>query len=1078
VKRHLGETGPSKPSGLFLMAGLVVLVACGGADGVEDGVPGGAVRVVDLVEEDRETTLESVPADRDRGFDPLVTPSASGVDLVRLREVVDSLVDPVECPQVEDVESLEDVVEVLRLVDGCLVLEYVVLGGRSVEEVAAGYKTDSGVLAIARPLLIAVDSNHLDDPEAVNQWHLVALEAEKLWAGWPPGAEVRVAVIDTGVDGAHHDLDDNLVMWGDDANLRDGNGHGTHVAGIIAAEAGNGIGGAGVAPEASLISIRFGEFQPNVGVAGPDQRSFRTLAGTIAEARRSGARVVNMSIHMQEDSGLRADALPDWCGEESALYCGDPAAWQLRVGQAEGVIFVASAGNCGPSKVANCKYVDQIQWPAAYEGVIGVGSVDLHDLPSPFSTAGPHVDIAAPGQDIVSNLPGNGFGIFRWNRDRTGISSGTSMAAPVVSAVIAHLIARFPDATYQEITDALYQTARNVDLFGNPLSGRTNELGWGIIQPLDAIQHLHNSRTPPTTAPATTTPATTTPTAAPTTTAALTTTTTVAPTAEGFVSVVASEPHAETGDESAEANAAGFAEVSAGSGHSCGIRTDNTAACWGKNWSGEADAPSGMFISVSAGHDHSCGLRTDNTAICWGSNEHDQAYAPSGTFISVSAGTSHSCGLRTDNTAICWGDIWAGRADAPSGTFISVSAGGSHSCGIRTDNTAICWGSNEYGQAYAPSGTFISVSAGGWHSCGIRTDNTAICWGANFFGKADAPSGVFISVSAGSVHSCGIRTDNTTVCWGSNEYGQAYAPSGTFISVSAGTDHSCGIRTDNTAICWGSNEYGPADAPSGTFTTVSAGGLHSCGLRTDNTAICWGNSTAGQAYAPSGTFISVSAGEGHSCGIRTDNTAICWGRSWHWYGTADVPSGAFISVTAGTDHSCGIRTDNTAICWGNNSDGKADAPSGTFTTVSAGDGHSCGIRTDNTAICWGNNGSGQVDAPSGAFTTVSAGTSYSCGIRTDNTAICWGNNSDGKADAPSGTFTTVSAGRRHSCGIRTDNTAICWGDNQYGKADAPSETFISVSAGEGHSCGIRTDNTAICWRPERLPEGVTWQTQT
>ena len=507
------------------MAGLVVLVACGGSGGVEDGVSGGGVRVVDLVEEDRETTLDSVSADRDRGFDPLVTPSASGVDLVRLREVVDSLVDPVGCPQVEDVESLEDVVEVLRLVDGCLVLEYVVLDGRSVQEVAAGYETDSGVLAIARPLLIAVDSNHLDDPEAVNQLHLVALEAEKLWAGWPPGAEVRVAVIDTGVDGAHHDLDDNLVMWGDDANLRDGNGHGSHVAGIIAAEAGNGIGGAGVAPEASLISIRFSEFEPAVGVAGPDQQSFRTLAGTIAEARRSGARVVNMSIHMQEDSGWRADALPDWCGEQSALYCGDPAAWQLRAGQAEGMIFVASAGNCGPNKVANCKYVDQIQWPAAYEGVIGVGSVDLHDLRSLFSTAAPHVDIAAPGQHIVSTLPGNGFGIFRWNRDRTGTTSGTSMAAPMVTAVIAHLLARFPDATYEEITDALYQTARHVDLFGNPLTiTRSNELGWGVVQPLDAIQHLHNSRTPVTTAPATTTAVTTTTTAVPTTTAAPATT--------------------------------------------------------------------------------------------------------------------------------------------------------------------------------------------------------------------------------------------------------------------------------------------------------------------------------------------------------------------------------------------------------------------------------------------------------------------------------------------------------------------------------------------------------------------------
>ena len=66
-------------------------------------------------------------------------------------------------------------------------------------------------------------------------------------------------------------------------------------------------------------------------------------------------------------------------------------------------------------------------------------------------------------------------------------------------------------------------------------------------------------------------------------------------------------------------------------------------------------APAGL-AAVSAGYWHSCGMRTDNTAVCWGYNEESRADAPSGTFITVSAGYSHSCGIRTDNTAVCWGD--------------------------------------------------------------------------------------------------------------------------------------------------------------------------------------------------------------------------------------------------------------------------------------------------------------------------------------------------------------------------------------------------------------------------------------
>ena len=69
----------------------------------------------------------------------------------------------------------------------------------------------------------------------------------------------------------------------------------------------------------------------------------------------------------------------------------------------------------------------------------------------------------------------------------------------------------------------------------------------------------------------------------------------------------------------------------------------------------QSDAPAGSFISVSAGSLHSCGVRTDGTAVCWGSNGDGQPAAPSGSFISVSAGSLHSCGVRSDATAVCWG---------------------------------------------------------------------------------------------------------------------------------------------------------------------------------------------------------------------------------------------------------------------------------------------------------------------------------------------------------------------------------------------------------------------------------------
>ena len=285
----------------------------------------------------------------------------------------------------------------------------------------------------------------------------------------------------------------------------------------------------------------------------------------------------------------------------------------------------------------------------------------------------------------------------------------------------------------------------------------------------------------------------------------------------------------------------GFTAVSAGNRHACGVRADNTVECWGDNLNGQSGVasssattgraclvgqtgdricqgnfhpPAGQFISVSAGSFHSCGVRTDNTVHCWGADDSGQSSAPSGQFISVSAGGGHSCGVRTDNTVHCWGADDSGQSSAPSGQFISVSTGINISCGVRADNTVHCWGAYLEGSTSAPSGQFISVSTAGYHSCGVRTDNTVHCWGDNFEGSTSAPSGQFISVSAGINNSCGVRADNTVQCWGHDHLGQSSAPSGAFISVSTGSSFACGVRLDNTIECWGSDRLGKATPPS------------------------------------------------------------------------------------------------------------------------------------------------------------------------------------------------------------------------------------------------------------------------
>ncbi|MDE0498532.1 MAG: leucine-rich repeat domain-containing protein [Acidimicrobiaceae bacterium] len=510
----------------------------------------------------------------------------------------------------------------------------------------------------------------------------------------------------------------------------------------------------------------------------------------------------------------------------------------------------------------------------------------------------------------------------------------------------------------------------------------------------------------------------------------------------------------------------GFVSVSAGYGHTCGVKSGGAVVCWGDDVAGESDAPSGSFTAVSAGGSHSCGLKTDGTAACWGDDTHGQSAAPTGSFSAVSAGGSHSCGVKTDGAVVCWGDDTHGQSVAPSGSFSAVSAGGSHSCGVKTDGAVVCWGDDTHGQSVAPSGSFSAVSAGGSHSCGVKTDGTVVCWGSDSRGQVSAaPSGSFGSVSAGDEHSCGATSGGAVACWGHPDGGTA-APSGSVMSVTAGDRHSCAVASGGMAVCWGYDSYGQVSAPAGAFGSASAGSWHSCGVKTDGAAACWGFPD-GRASAPSGLFGSVSAGWWHSCGVKTDGTAACWGSDL--LGRASPPAGSFLSVSADRLHSCGVKTDATVACWGHNGDSQTDAPSGSFGSVSAGGFHTCGVRTDATVACWGWNGDGRASPPAGSFSSVSAGGFHSCGVRTDATVACWGYDDDGRASPPAGSFSSVSAGTWHTCGVRTDATVECWGWNGSGQSDAPSGSFSSVSAGGRHSCGVRTDSSVVCWG-ERFAE--------
>ena len=305
------------------------------------------------------------------------------------------------------------------------------------------------LVSSATVLAVALDSTTSlaatgRDPLLDQQWGLTAIGAPSVWT-ISRGAGVTVAVIDSG-SGPHPDLDANLdagrTMFGfiDSAGEIDVDvaGHGSHVAGIIAAVADNAIGGSGVAPQSRILPIRVLD-----SLGSGDSKD---VSKAVRFAVDSGVRVINLSLGGSTESTSLTAAIQ---------YAVD-----------RNVLVVAAAGNGAADSTP--------KWPGASDLTIAVTAVDRYNSVTSFDQRGDYIDIAAPGSSILSTASND-----------YKIQSGTSMAAAFVSGAAALLFAAQPSITAAQVRDVLQRTATDI---GAP--GRDTTFGHGLVNLVAAFAEL------------------------------------------------------------------------------------------------------------------------------------------------------------------------------------------------------------------------------------------------------------------------------------------------------------------------------------------------------------------------------------------------------------------------------------------------------------------------------------------------------------------------------------------------------------------------------------------------------------
>jgi len=383
--------------------------------------------------------------------------------------------------------------------------------GASVEEVAARVEAATGgavdrSLEALRALLVSVEDRGValaalqglpgveyvepvgpsrslafvpNDPLLYAQWYVDAIQPFDFWEAYPSfDTPVLVAVIDSGIDATHPEFAGRIVEARSFVKTKasvDTVGHGTMVAGEIAAATDNGEGIAGIGLPVKLLIAK---------VVGPARGiSIEAEVKAIRWAADRGARVINLSL------GGTRDPTNTQRDQYSAL---EQAA--IEYAYTKGAVIVAATGNC--SDVCPYEYAD---YPAALPHVIGVSALTQRNEVAGFSKRDKVFnDLVAPGAGIVSAFPYDltdpacqfpGYSLCAANGQGTG--DGTSFAAPLVTAAAALLISQRPDLQPSQVMSLLERTARDV----SP-AGRDALTGNGLLKVVDALAALQGPLPP------------------------------------------------------------------------------------------------------------------------------------------------------------------------------------------------------------------------------------------------------------------------------------------------------------------------------------------------------------------------------------------------------------------------------------------------------------------------------------------------------------------------------------------------------------------------------------------------------
>jgi thermitase len=324
--------------------------------------------------------------------------------------------DPVE-PKALPLQAMQFVGVVADTIPQIGVYRLVLAPGISMDDAAAFLKALPGVRYVEPNYLYYAVATP-NDPGYSRQWALPKIQANLAWDIWQPQSPRYIAIIDTGIDYNHSDLVNkfrrlsNGQIYGynlinNTTNANDDNGHGTHCAGIAAAEINNGIGVAGIAGWRPGLSgyNQYVQLMPVKVLDANGSGTLTNVARGITWAADNGAHVLSMSLGGSSGAQSLSDAVN--------------YAWT------RGCLIVAAAGNGGSSSP---------QYPAYYTNCIAVAATDSSDTLTYFSQYGSWVDIAAPGAGIYSTYRGNSYAHFGWHLDGVSACVGSGGVGVVACA--------------------------------------------------------------------------------------------------------------------------------------------------------------------------------------------------------------------------------------------------------------------------------------------------------------------------------------------------------------------------------------------------------------------------------------------------------------------------------------------------------------------------------------------------------------------------------------------------------------------------------------------------------------------